>query len=69
MKHTADTSSSCRSVFHSGETTTKEHYTQAWIRLINQLEKIRVPLRVSNDQDTVPHTHRMEDCLPLKEQT
>ena len=39
MKHTMGTSSVCRSVFHSGEVTTKEHYTQAWIRLINQIEK------------------------------
>lgn len=39
MKHTIGTSFVCRSVFHSGEVTTKEHYTQVWVRLINQLEK------------------------------
>ena len=39
MKHTANTASVCRSVFHSGEATTKEYYTQVWVRLINLLEK------------------------------
>lgn len=44
MKHISDTASVCRSVFHSGEATTKEDYTQVWVRLINQLEKNkRVP--------------------------
>ena len=39
MKHAIDASSVCRSVFRSGDITTKEHYTQVWVRLINQLEK------------------------------
>ena len=39
MKHTMDTSSVCKSIFHNGEATTKEHYTEVWIQLINLLEK------------------------------
>lgn len=47
MKHAVDASSVCRSVFHGGEATTKEHYTQVWVRLINQLERNRsVPASV-----------------------
>lgn len=44
MNRTTNAASVCRSVFHSGEATTKEDYTQVWVRLINQLEKNkRVP--------------------------
>ena len=39
MKCATETSSVCKSVFHNGAATTKEHYTQVWVRLINQLEK------------------------------
>ena len=45
MNRTTNAASVCRSVFHSGEATTKEDYTQVWVRLINQLEKNkRVPV-------------------------
>ena len=39
MQSSLSTSTGCRSVFRSGDITTKEHYTQVWVRLINQLEK------------------------------
>lgn len=31
----------CRSVFKSGENTTKKQFTQKWIELINRLEKTK----------------------------
>ena len=39
MKCSMDTTAKCKSIFYSGEATTKERYTQVWIRLIDQLEK------------------------------
>ena len=51
MKYAIGTSPECRSVFHSGESTTKERYTQVWVRLINQLEKTGPSQQTSIDQE------------------
>ena len=40
MKDSASTAEICRSVFKNGDIqTTKRDYTQAWISLINELER------------------------------